>query len=209
MPGLESELDSERGKTMARWFGIAILGAFILQQKAQGVLSVSLTVWLAVVGTAVLMNTFHTLFLFRSTRCPRAYKYFSTGLDLLIVSMAVKFTGYNQSPFFYVYFLLLISNCIRYGLLMSIYIASMVNIFYAITLSLAPDLPPTLLGGEGLKILAFWGVALYGGSVAGRLRRHANEMIAYEETIAELKQRLQESERPSINPVQDSAEGSQ
>jgi hypothetical protein len=208
MPGLESDLDTERSKTMARWFGIAILGAFILQQRAFGVLSVSLSVWLAVMGAAVLMNTFHTLTLFRAERCPPGYKYFSTGFDLLIVSLAIKFTGYNQSPFFFVYFLILISNCIRYGLLMSIYIASLVNALYAVTLSLAPELPPTLLGGEGLKILAFWGVALYGGSVAGRLRRHAGELIAYEETIAELKQRLKEIKRASADPDGDRAEES-
>ncbi|HXG23480.1 MAG TPA: hypothetical protein VNJ09_02910, partial [Chthonomonadales bacterium] len=84
------------------------------------------------------------------------------------------------------------SNCIRYGLVMSLYIAALVNVFYVVALSLAPTLKPTVLGGEGLKVLVFWGVALYGGAVAARIRRQAFEIAAYEETIAELKEELRQ-----------------
>ena len=45
-----------------------------------------------------------------------------------------------------------------------------------------------MLGGEGLKILAFWAVAIYGGAISGRLRRQAQQLRVYEETIRELRQ---------------------
>jgi len=40
---------------------------------------------------------------------------------------------------------------------------------------------------EGVKILAFWGVALYAGYLATRFQRQARIIEAYEETIAELR----------------------
>jgi len=47
---------------------------------------------------------------------------------------------------------------------------------------------------EGVKILAFWGVALYAGYLATRYRRQARILEAYEETIAGLRNRLGEGE---------------
>lgn len=40
---------------------------------------------------------------------------------------------------------------------------------------------------EGVKILAFWGVALYAGYLAARFQRQARILQAYEETIASLR----------------------
>ncbi len=59
---------------------------------------------------------------------------------------------------FYVYFVLLVSNCIRYGLVMSLYIAVLVNVLYTITLSLGPDeLRPTRAGWRGSEDISFLG----------------------------------------------------
>jgi hypothetical protein len=192
MPGIENELEIERNKTIARWFGIVCLTGLLYWQRGQfdAANRVSLE-W--VVGAVILINLFHTVYLFNVQTCPAVYKYISVGLDALLLTITIRYTGFSRSPFFFMYFLLLISNCIRYGLLMSLYIAALVNVFYAVVLSLGPDLEPTVLGGEGLKILAFWGVALYGGSVAARIRRQAFEIEAYEDTIAALRLELEKA----------------
>jgi hypothetical protein len=195
MPGLESECQIERSKVVARWFIIGILAALAQWQRAQGAILMPVATYASIIGGAALVNIFHTLYLFRIQHCPLPYKYISTALDLIFVTVLIYASGFNESPFFYVYFIVLVSNCIRYGLAMSLYIAVLVNVLYAVTLSLAPQqLRPTVLGGEGLKILAFWGVALYGGAVAARIRRQILEIASYEETIAELREELRKRE---------------
>ena len=72
---------------------------------------------------------------------------------------------------------------------MSLFIALTVNVLYVMVLGLAAPEARTasVLGGEGLKILAFWVTAFYGGSVSSRLRRQATQLRVYEETILELR----------------------
>jgi hypothetical protein len=176
--------------TIARWFAIVILAALLQWQRAGDVIPMPASVYTALVGGASVVNLAHSIYLFCAAVCPAYYKYLTVGLDLIFLTGAIRYSGFNESPYFYVYFLLLVSNCIRYGLVMSLYIAALVNVLYVIALSLAPTLKPTVLGGEGLKILAFWGVALYGGAVSARIRRQAFEIAAYEETVAELKEEL-------------------
>ncbi len=201
MPGIESECQTERSKTIARWFGIVILTLLMSWQRKHGMAAgLTTEAFYGIVGGVVFINLAHSLYLFRAKECPRAYKYVSVGLDVLFLSATIRFTGFNQSPFFFVYFVLLISNCIRYGLLMSLFIAAAVNVCYAIVLSMAPELPPTVLGGEGLKVIAFWAVAFYGGSVSARIRRQAFELSTYEETIAELRSKLEEKQNIEAAP---------
>ncbi|MBV9866423.1 MAG: hypothetical protein JO316_13805 [Abitibacteriaceae bacterium] len=191
MPGIESECQTERSKTIARWCGIFILAALVYQQQVQGIVTLSRTGFLSLFGAALLINLFHSFYLFRAGACSSFYKYISVGLDLMLLTFLISNSGLNQSPYFFVYFVLLVSNCIRYGLVMSLYIAVLVNVFYPIALSLGPhQLQPSVVGGEGLKLLAFWGVALYGGAVSARIRRQVYEIAAYEDTIAELRAAL-------------------
>jgi K+-sensing histidine kinase KdpD len=88
-----------------------------------------------------------------------------------------------------VYFIALVSNSIRYGMGMAVYVALLFNIAYVVVLMVHAA------GGdltrEGVKILAFWAVALYAGYLATRFRRQARILQAYEETIAELRARLE------------------
>lgn len=195
MPGFETELEIERSKTVARWFFIAILAGLLAWQRATQVIVVSPSAFAFLVGGVILVNLLHSVYLFRAQTCPAFYKYLSVGLDLLFLTIAIYFSGGNKSPFFFVFFVLLVSNCIRYGLAMSLYIAVLVNVLYVAALSqVSKKMEPTVLGGEGLKILAVWGTALYGGAVAARVRRQAFEIAAYEETIAELRARLREGD---------------
>lgn len=191
MPGIESECQTERSKAVARWFAIAALAVLAHRQRLDGVITMPFSLFAALLGCAVGVNLFHSLYLLRAPACSRFYKYISVGLDLVGLTVLIAYSGRNESPYFYVYFVILVSNCIRYGLVMSLYIAVGVNLLYPLALSAGPhQLRSTVVGGEGLKLLAFWGVALYGGAVSARIRRHLYEMAAYEETIAELRAAL-------------------
>lgn len=196
MNELESEWAVERSKVVARWFGIVVLAAVLQWQRHNGVVPMPRNVFIALVGGAALVNVLHTLYLARSQTVSPLFKYITTGLDVILVTTTIAWTGYSRSPFFYVYFVLLISNCMRYGFGMSLYLATLVNVLYAGALSLAPAIErdTALLGGEGLKILGFWAVAIYGGGIAARMRRSAHVIAAYEDTIAELKSKLRERE---------------
>ena len=68
------------------------------------------------------------------------------------ISVLITLTGYTHSPFFFIYFVFLISNCLRYGLLMSLFVAATFNVLYVFVLGFAPasERLPSVLGGEGL-----------------------------------------------------------
>ncbi len=192
--GWESERATERAKVNARWFAIALLfGALLWIRRAPGA-HVPNSIAYGITGAALLMTAAEALYLWRPgpTEIPRWFKYATVSGDMAFISLLVYYTGLTQSPFFFVYFVFLISNCLRYGLLMSLFVAATFNLFYVVTLGLAPPgrVQPSVLGGEGIKIVAFWAVALYGGAVSARLRRQANQLRVYEETLLELRAQL-------------------
>jgi hypothetical protein len=192
--GWESERATERAKLNVRWFAILLLfGALLWVRRTPG-LHVSDTVACGIAGAALLMAAAEALYLWRPGRddIPRWFKYLTVFGDMAFISILIYYTGWTQSPFFFVYFVFLISNCLRYGLLMSLYVAAVFNVLYVVVLGLAPAgrVHPSVLGGEGLKIVAFWAVALYGGAVSARLRRQANQLRIYEETLLEMRAQL-------------------
>ena len=202
--GWESERDTERAKINIRGMAIILLLCAALWIRAQSPrVHLSNAALAGIVGAAILMTVLEAAYLWSPgrVRIPRGFKYVTVFGDMAFVSLLIYDTGGAQSPFFFVYFVFLISNCLRYGLLMSLFIALTVNVLYVVVLGLAPSPSRTAstLGGEGLKILAFWVTAFYGGSVSSRLRRQAGQLRVYEETILEL--RAQQKARIAANPV--------
>jgi hypothetical protein len=200
--GWESERDTERAKVNVRWFAILLLLAMLLwirRHDREVAASVSPTLAFVIAAGAILMTAAEALYLWRPgvTRIPHGVKYLTVFGDMLFISVLIYYTGFTRSPFFYVYFVFLISNCLRYGLLMSVFVAATMNVLYVVVLGLAPPhlRAPSILGGEGLKILAFWAVALYGGSVSARIHRQANQLRVYEETLLELRSQLKAAQR--------------
>ena len=190
--GWESERDSERAKVTARWFAIVVLlGALFWIRRHDPVVAAHvprLVAWeLALAAT--LMTAAEAVYLWKPdrVRIPRWLKYLTVFGDMVFISVLISLTGYTRSPFFFVYFVFLISNCLRYGLLMSLFVAAVFNILYVFVLGFAPESErqASVLGGEGLKIVAFWAVALYGGAISARIRRQGNQLRVYEETLRE------------------------
>jgi hypothetical protein len=204
---LDSERDTERAKVNVRWFAITLLlGMLFWMRRHDHEVAASVTLRLAfsIAAAAVLMTAVEALYLWRPdvTQIPHSIKYLTVLGDMLFISILIYYTGVTRSPFFYIYFVFLISNCLRYGLLMSIFIAATMNVLYVVVLGLAPAhlRAPSVLGGEGIKILAFWVVALYGGSVSARMRRQANQLRVYEETILELRAGLKARDANTTSP---------
>ena len=200
--GWESELTTERAKTTVRWFAIPLLFVVsVWMRRHDPVVKASFTesvLWISI-AVALLFASIESAYLWKPgrTQINPLVKYFTVTGDMFIISCLIFYTGWAQSPFFFVYFVFLISNCLRYGLLMSVFVAGVFNLMYVVTLGLAPAgaVKPSVLGGEGLKILSFWGVALYGGAISARLRRQANQLRVYEETLLELRAKLHETEQ--------------
>ena len=121
---------------------------------------------------------------------PGWLRYVTTATDLGVISLLVAYSGGSASPFYYVYFIVLVSNSIRYGMAMALFVALLFNVTYVAVLLAHP------VGGdltiEGVKILTFWGVALYAGYLAARSQRQERILQAYEENITEQKARAQE-----------------
>ncbi len=208
--GWENERDTERAKVNVRWFAILILLGvleWVRRHDVRTAAAISNTSSIMIAIAAFGMTAVEALYLWSPNRVTihPSIKYITVFGDMGFITLLIHYTGYTQSPFFYVYFIFLISNCLRYGLLMSLYVAALFNILYVIVIGTASDnmILPSVLGGEGIKIIAFWAVAFYGGSVSARIRRQAAQIQVYEETIYELRNSLKdinENKLPEISP---------
>ena len=173
----------ERSKVTIRWIVTVVLflgAAYLRRNEAIG------TSWTVILGLTAGVAVANLVFMAVLRHgAPRWLRYLTTGVDLALTSILVGYSDGSGSPFYYVYFIILVSNSIRYGIGMAVFVALAFNVAYVAVLLAHP------VGGdqtiEGVKILAFWGVALYAGYLATRFQRQARVIEAYEETIAELR----------------------
>jgi hypothetical protein len=174
---------TERSKVTIRWIVVAVLFAGAVYLRRNQAIATPWAVILGLTASVALANLAFGAVLRQGA--PRYLRYVTTGLDLALTSILVGYSGGSGSPFYYVYFIILVSNSIRYGMGMAVFVALVFNVAYVAVLLAHP------VGGdqtiEGVKILAFWGVALYAGYLATRFHRQARIIEAYEETIAGLR----------------------
>lgn len=180
------EQQIERSKVVVRWIVAGVLFATVSYLKRQGLVT---TPWSVVVGLTAGVAALNIIYwtILRSA-APRWLKYLTTGTDLVLISLLLLFTGGSASVFYVAYFVVLVSNSIRYGMGMAVYVSIMYNVAFVMVLLLKP--PATDLTIEAVRILAFWGVALYAGYLASRFQRQARILESYEETIARLRAEL-------------------
>jgi len=180
------EQQIERSKVVVRWIVAAVLFAAVAYLRTRRQLDVSWATVLALTATLAVLNLAYTAVLRRGA--PRWLKYLTTATDLALISALVYLTGSSGSVFYFAYFIVLVSNSIRYGMGMALYVAILYNVAYAIILRLRP--PAGDLTVEAVKIFAFWGIALYAGYLAMRFQRQTRILQSYEETIARLRHEL-------------------
>ncbi|MDQ7843188.1 MAG: hypothetical protein QN141_09425 [Armatimonadota bacterium] len=186
------EQQIERSKVVVRWIVAAVLFAAVAYLKARGQVEVTWATVLLLTAAVAVLNLGYTAVLRRGA--PGWLKYLTTGTDLALISVLVALTGSSGSVFYVAYFIVLVSNSIRYGMGMALYVAVLYNVAYAIILRIHP--PAGDLTVEAVKIFAFWGIALYAGYLAMRFQRQARILQSYEETIARLRQELEALKAP-------------
>lgn len=180
------EQQIERSKVVVRWIVAAVLFGAVAYLKRAGSVPIPWSTVLALTAAVAVLNLIYWAILRRSA--PRWLKYVTTATDIALISLLVLFTGGSGSVFYVAYFIVLISNSIRYGIGMALYVAIIYNLTYVGVLGVVP--PAGDLTTEAVKILAFWGVALYAGYLAMRFQRYARILESYEETIASLRAEL-------------------
>jgi len=177
------ELQIERSKIVVRWLVTATLLAAVTYLKRQGDITIPWSAILTLTAVVAVCNLAY-LWVLR-TGLPPWLKYVTTGMDVVLISALLLFTGGSGSVFYYTYFIVLVSNGIRYGMPMALYVATVYNLAYVGVLLLTP--PPNRLTVEAVKILTFWGIALYAGYLTMRFQRQSRILQSYEETIAGLR----------------------
>jgi hypothetical protein len=185
--GADEEQRTEQSKVVIRWIVVAVALAAVTYMRRTGTVDTPWVVIVALTAVIAVLNLGFSTVLRRGA--PRWLRYVTTGSDLALISILVAFSGGSASPFYYVYFIVLVSNAVRYGMAMAIFVALVFNVAYVAVLSAHPVADLT---AEGAKILTFWGVALYAGYLAARFQRQARVLQAYEETVLTLRARLAE-----------------
>jgi hypothetical protein len=189
--GAEDEQRTEQSKVTIRWIVVTVALAAVTYMRRTGTVDTPWPVIIALTAVIAALNLGFSAVLRRGA--PRWLRYVTTGSDLAMISVLVGYSGGSASPFYYVYFIVLVSNAVRYGMAMAIVVALVYNVAYVAVLMVRP-VPD--LTAEGAKILAFWGVALYAGYLAARFQRQTRILQAYEETILSLRARLGGREGP-------------
>ncbi|MCS6859762.1 MAG: hypothetical protein NZT92_05530 [Abditibacteriales bacterium] len=183
-----SERRSEWNKAMMRLFVVILLFVVVvyLNSRTPPVMSRQRLVLLAGVSGCVALGFVAWL---KWGRYHPAFKFMTAAADVALISLLVHSTGAHSSFFFPLYFIVLISNGIRYGAAMSVFVALAFNVAYVLVLTSAAPLSATL-PHEGVKILAFYLAAFYVGYLATRFQRLRHEVDGYVETIAQLREEL-------------------
>lgn len=184
----------ERSKIVVRWIVAGLLFGSVAYLKQRGEVDAA---WPQIVLLTALLALLNFAYggILRRGSAPGWLKYVTTAVDIVLISALTALTGGTRSIFYFAYFIVLISNSFRYGMGMALYVAVIYNLGYASVVFVAP--PADDLTVEAVKILAFWGIALYAGYLATRFQRQARILQSYEETILHLRHELGQPKRPA------------
>lgn len=215
------ELKNEKNKASIRWLLILVIGGYLsyLLQSGQGreIGTNHLFNWNFIGGLTVGTFFFNLVLRIYISRCLKKaidvhpmLKYISMLVDLAIISLVLIPTGGDQSMFFVVYFVVIVSNSLRYGMRLSIIGLLAFNLFYAVILMYQypqliwqsnSDLPASIRNGQGfalqrelLKIGVFWLVGIYTGYIARRYEYLQGEVEKYQRLVERLMQQVRETE---------------
>lgn len=193
---VEWELTNERNKANVRWLLIVVIAPYLTYRLLAGQSSqpgssplFSQATILSLIIFSVSANLALTLMIARSRRTERFHpsiKYLTMIMDLTIVSALLLPTGGSASMFFVVYFVVLVSNALRYGTRMAIATILALNLMYVAVLSVQyfPQEVPDDLQNEILKVAGFWLVGLYAGYLSRRFELLRGEVERYQKLLA-------------------------
>lgn len=191
------ELKNEKNKAGVRWLLVVLIGGYLgsLLQNG-GVLPGAdrLFSWYyigAVTAFVAILNLAVTLYILRAkdqgTFHP-AVKYLTMVTDLVAVSLVLLPTGGSESMFFLVYFVIIVSNALRYGMRLAVLGVLVFNILYVLVLAYqyAPNFEIPGFQKEVLKVSGVWLIGLYTGYLARRFEMLQGEVEKYQKLLASL-----------------------
>ena len=197
------ELKNETNKINVRWFLMLVitsyLGYVLESGQAQKIGNTRILTWyfiLAILAGMSVLNLIFFLYTLRvrmkGTEVSRVLKYITMTTDLVAVSLLVTATQGSQSNFFVVYFIVMVSNGLRYGMRMSLFGVLVFNMCYVGVLVFEfqgrlDDVPGRQT--EVLKVAGVWLVGLYVGYLARRFEMLRGEVEKYQRLVEELMAR--------------------
>ena len=177
------ELKNERNKCNVRWLLMVLIASYLYYLleagKGQEIGSTHLFELPYIAGVTAflaLTNLICTVYLSGVGRARwrmRGFvKYATMIVDFLAISLVLLPTGGDRSIFFVVYFIVIISNSLRYGMRLALVGVFTFNLCYVAVLvyQYYPDLVIPNVQGEILKVAVFWVVGLYTGYIARRFQ---------------------------------------
>ncbi|MEQ9363974.1 MAG: hypothetical protein RIF32_07020 [Leptospirales bacterium] len=200
------ELKNERNKVNVRWLLMVLIAGYLSYllktDQGQEIGSTHLFNLTYILGLTAFLAAANLIFMLYLAGVSRArfrmrsaLKYMSMIVDFIAISLVLLPTGGDRSIFFVVYFIVIISNSLRYGMRLALAGVFVFNLCYVAVLvyQYYPDLVIPNVQGEILKVAVFWVVGLYTGYIARRFQILQGEVEKYENLVRRLMERAENS----------------
>ncbi len=196
--GSDWDLENELNKVNVRWFMIVIISGYLFYLlgtgsnifgDVKGTFSYSYIATLALISGGC--NMIYHLILYRIKKLERsihpAWKYISMAADFLLVTCILLPTGGDESMFFLVYFVVIVSNGIRYGMRLAVAGVLLFNLLYfaALFYQYYPERSLPAFQTQFLKVIGVWLVGLYIGYLSQRFEALQHEISVYRKLLAQ------------------------
>jgi hypothetical protein len=188
------EIKNEKNKASVRWLLVFVIGGYFgyLISQPESVRGPFLN-WFyvgAVTAFVAIVNLAVTLLILEGGKTGQFYpfvKYATMLADLAAISLALVFTGGSESMFFPVYFVVIVSNSLRYGMRLAITGVAAFNVMYVLVLvhQYYPHMNIPGFQKELLKVGGFWLIGLYTGYLSRRFEMLQGEVEKYERLLKE------------------------
>ncbi|MBI3394996.1 MAG: hypothetical protein HY042_04100 [Spirochaetia bacterium] len=190
------EIKNEKNKAGVRWLLVLIIAPYMSWLLATGrnaqIDTTDFFNWpyiAALTGGTIVANILVTIAFTRgksSGLFHPAVKYATMLLDLAVVTLVVLPTGGSESIFFVVYFIVIVSNSLRYGMRLALTGVLAFNVMYVAVLMAQyyPNESAANFQKEILKVGGFWLVGLYTGYLSRRFEILQGEVEKYQKLLA-------------------------
>ncbi len=188
------ELKNEKNKAGVRWLLVVLIAGYLGTLLHSGAASGQLFSWTYIGGVTAfvaVLNLGVTLYIIQSRETGAFHpgiKYLTMCADLAAVSLVLLPTGGSDSMFFLVYFVIIVSNALRYGMRLAVIGVLVFNLLYVLVLAyeFAPNFEIPGFQKEVLKVSGVWLIGLYTGYLARRFEMLQGEVEKYQRLLAEL-----------------------
>jgi len=149
---------------------------------------------------SVLLNLIYHIFIMLCIKYDRkisfGWKYATMIFDFTIVSFVLLPTGGDKSIFFLIYFVIILSNGLRYGMRLVLSGLLTFNLCYLGVLfyQYYPDFLIADISTESIKITGFWIIGLYIGYLSRRFEHLHEEVEHYKSILSKIPGNIEPDE---------------